>query len=245
MPPSNRNAEDVAARFWAGLKARPYASWCAAVILMIASPSLRLIGADEGLTIPAGTSLEVELTSTVSTKTSNTGDLFNGKVTEPVISHGEEVVPENSTIQGHVTLLRPPGRVKGKAEMRLVLDSIRTPDGQNYSVSAALQDAKTPDGVSVKDEGTVEGPGKSAKSGAKEAGIGAAAGAGVGAIAAGGSGALYGAAIGAVVGVVHTLAKHHGNVVLGPGTDMTFSIPRTITAPKTKGGTALIVPDAH
>jgi len=48
-----------------------------------------------------------------------------------------------------------------------------------------------------------------------------------------------------VVGVVHTLAKHHGDVVLGPGTEMTFSIPRTITAPKTKGGNALIIPDAH
>jgi hypothetical protein len=216
-----------------------------AVILLAVSAALPLTGADDGLTIPAGTSLEVELTSTVSTKTSNTGDLFNGKVTEPIIYQGEEVVPENSTIQGHVTFLKPPGRVKGKAEMRLVLDSIRTPDGQNYSVTAALQDAKTPDGVSVKGEGTVEGPGKSSKSGAKEAGIGAAAGAGVGAIAHGGTGALYGAAIGAVVGVVHTLAKHHGDVVLGPGTDLTFSIPRTITAPKTKGGTALVIPDAH
>jgi hypothetical protein len=215
----------------------------ALVLIAAVAPTLR--AADDNLTIPGGTSLEVELTSTVSTKTSSTGDLFNGKVTEPIFYQGQEVVPENSTIQGHVTFLLPPGRVKGKAELRLVLDSIRTPDGQNYSVSAALQDAKTPNGVSVKDEGTVEGPGKSAKSAAKEAGIGAAAGAGVGAIAHGGEGALYGAAIGAVVGVVHTLAKHHGNVVLDPGTDMTFSIPRTITAPKTKGGTALIVPDAH
>lgn len=211
-------------------------------LLITAFPLL----ADDSITIPAGTSLEVEMTSTVSTKSSNTGDLFNGKVTEPVIYHGEEVVPENSTVQGHVTLLKPPGRAKGRAEMRLVLDSIRTPDGQNYSVAAALQDAKGPEGVSVKDsEGTVEGPGKSSKTAAKETGIGAAAGAGVGAIAAGGEGALYGAAIGAIVGVVHTLAKHHGDVVLGPGTDLTFSIPRTITAPKTKGETGLVVPGAH
>ena len=216
-------------------------------VLVAASSALSLMGADDNITIPAGTELQVQMTSTVSTKTSSTGDLFNGKVTEPIIYHGEEVVPENSTIQGHVTLLKPPGRAKGKAEMRLLLDSIRTPDGQNYSVAAALQDAKGPDGVSVKEgsEGTVEGPGKSTKAGAKEAGIGAAAGAGVGAIAAGGEGALYGAAIGAIVGVVHTLAKHHGDLVLGPGTDLTFSIPRTITAPKTKADTGLVVPGAH
>jgi hypothetical protein len=223
------------------------ASKLMAGLLIAAGAALPLIGADDGLTIPAGTDLQVQLTSTVSTKTSSTGDLFNGKVTEPIIYHGEEVVPENSTIQGHVTLLKPPGRAKGKAEMRLLLDSIRTPDGQNYSVSAALENAKGPEGVSLKEgsEGTVEGPGKSAKAGAKEAGIGAAAGAGVGAIAAGGEGALYGAAIGAIVGVVHTLAKHHGDLVLGPGTDLTFSIPRTITAPKAKAGTALVIPGAH
>jgi len=224
------------------------ASRIPAVILMLwaANAGSPLALADDNITIPAGTDLQVELTSTVSTKSSSTGDLFNGKVTEPVIYHGEEVVPENSTVQGHVTFLKPPGRAKGKAEMRLVLDSVRTPDGQNYSVAAALRDAQGPDGVSVKDsEGTVEGPGKSTKAGAKEAGIGAAAGAGVGAIAAGGEGALYGAAIGAIVGVVHTLAKHHGDLVLGPGTALTFSIPRTITAPKTKGETGLVVPGAH
>jgi hypothetical protein len=200
---------------------------------------------DDTFTIQAGTSLEVELTSTLNSKTNQTGDLFTGKVTEPVIFHGEEIVPESSTIAGHVTFMKPPGRVKGKAEMRLLLDSIKTPDGHHFAVGAALTDAKTPAGETVKSEGTVEGPGKDTKQGAKEAGIGAAAGAGVGAIAAGGHGALYGAAIGAVVGVVHTLAKHHGNVELTPGTDMTFLIPRAVGASKSGGSEPMIVPNAH
>jgi len=196
-------------------------------------------------TIPAGTSLEVELTTTVSSKSNQTGDLFTGKVTEPVISHGEEVVPESSIVQGHITFLKPPGRAKGRAEMRLVLDSIKTPDGEKYAIAAALQDAKGPDGTTVKDEGTVVGPGKDTKKAAEESGIAAAAGAGVGAIAAGGSGALYGAAIGAVVGVVHTLAKHHGDVVLDPGTEVSFLIPRAVVASKSTTPDALVVPNAH
>ena len=77
-----------------------------------------------------------------------------------------------------------------------------------------------------------------------ETGVAAGVGAGVGAIADGGTGALYGAAIGAIVGVAHTLAKHHGDAVIPPGTDMTFTVPRTVTA--TKAGTGpMVVPDAR
>ena len=216
------------------------------IVALIPAVAMTAIAADEdSLTIQAGTSLEVELTSTLSSKTNQTGDLFTGKVIEPIIRQGEEIVPESSTVEGHVTFMKPPGRAKGKAEMRLVLDAIKTPDGHRYVIAAGLQDAKTPEGESVKSEGTVEGPGKDTKHGAIESGIGAAAGAGVGAIAAGGSGALYGAAIGAVVGVVHTLAKHHGNVELPPGTEMTFLIPRAVTATKSADAGPMIVPNAN
>ncbi|HUI43692.1 MAG TPA: hypothetical protein VL523_17155 [Terriglobia bacterium] len=207
---------------------------------------LPLAAAEGSITIPAGTTLAVELTSTLSTKTNQTGDLFTGKVTEPIIYQGDEVVPESSTVEGHVTFLLPPGRAKGRAEMRLVMDVIKTPDGHRYSVAAAFQDAQTPVGVTAKgSEGTLQGPGKDAKSGAKDTGIGAGAGAAVGAIADGGTGALYGAAVGAIVGIVHAIAKHHGELVLPAGTDMTFVVPRTITATAATTPGALLVPDAH
>jgi outer membrane lipoprotein SlyB len=76
-------------------------------------------------------------------------------------------------------------------------------------------------------EGTLEGPGKSDKSAAKEAGIGAAAGAGVGALAHGGTGALYGMAIGAMAGVIHSVAKKHQGPLLPAGTELTFVLDRT------------------
>lgn len=220
----------------------PAAGAMLATMLALLPPA----AATNSFTIPAGTTLDVQLTSTLSTKTNQTGDLFTGKITEPIIYHGEEVVPESSVVEGHVTFIRPPGRATGKAEMRLVLDTIKTPDGQKYAIAASLRDAQAPQGVTVKSEGTVEGPGKSTKSAAKETGIGAAAGAGVGAIAAGGSGALYGAAIGAIVGVAHTVAKHHGNAELPAGTDMTFTVPSEVTASKTTTAPGiLVVPDAH
>lgn len=195
--------------------------------------------------IPAGTTLDVELTSTISTKSSQTGDLFSGKINEPIIYHGEEVVPESSMVEGHITLIQPAGRVKGKAEMRLVLDTIKIPSGQKYAIAASLKDTNAGN-VTVKNEGTVVGPGKSIKSAAKEAGIGAGAGAAVGVMADGGQGAMYGAAAGLIVAVVHTLAKHHGAAVLPAGSDVTFLISSEVKATKTEAAPGvLVVPGAH
>ena len=215
-------------------------------VLVLLTGALPVACAADSFTIPAGTTLRVELTTTLSSKTNSTGDLFTGKVTEPIFQGGEETVPERSIVQGHITMERPPGRVKGKAEMRLVVDTIEVPDGRRYSLAAALHDAQVPEGEKVKgEEGTVEGPAKDTKGGAVQTGIGAGVGAGIGAIAAGGTGALYGAGIGAAVAIVHALAKHHGDVVLPQGTEMTFVIPRTVTATRTTAPGAMVVPNVH
>ena len=200
----------------------------------------------DSFVIPAGTNLDVQLTSTISTKSSQTGDLFTGKTNEPIIYHGEEVVPESSMVEGHITFIQPPGRVKGKAELRLVLDTIKIPSGQKYAIKASLKDASA-QGVTIKDdEGTVQGPGKSMKSAAKEAGIAAGGGAAVGALIDGGQGAMVGAAAGLVAAVVHTLAKHHGAAELPAGTDVTFLISGEVTATKTsKEAGVFVAPGAH
>jgi hypothetical protein len=114
--------------------------------------------------------------------------------------------------------------------MRLIVDSISTPDASKYNIVASLEDAE---GAKVKDaEGTMQGPGKDTKRTAEEAGVGAAAGAGVGAIAHGGTGALYGMGIGAAAGLAHGLLKKHKELVLPPGCEMTFVISRDTTAKK-------------
>jgi hypothetical protein len=180
------------------------------------------------IALPTGTQLIVRLTNTLSTKGSEEGDPWVGKVAEPIFAGGVEVVPADSTVRGHVTFLKTAGRATGRGEMRLVAETIAVTDQGTYTIVAQLKNADDNNGSKVKDaEGTVEGPGKSDKSVAKEAGIGAAAGAGVGSIAHGGEGALYGAAIGAMAGVVHSVAKKHQGVLLPPGTELTFVLDRT------------------
>lgn len=185
--------------------------------------------ADDGdVALPSGTELVVKLTNTLSTKGSEEGDPWAGKVEQPIFAKGEEVVPEDSTVRGHVTFVKPAGRATGRGEMRLVAETISTPEHGTFTIVAQLQNADDNKGTKVTDsEGTLEGPGKSAKSTAKEAGIGAAAGAAVGSIAHGGSGALYGMAIGAMAGIVHSVAKKHQGPLLPPGTELTFVLDRT------------------
>jgi hypothetical protein len=172
--------------------------------------------------LPVGTQVNVQLISTLSTSADRSGDTFTAQVEDSIFAKGIEAVPAGSTLRGHVTFVKPPGRVKGKAEMRLVADAIVLKDGREYTFSGQLTDGNDPSVKVNGNEGTIQGKGKSKTQAAKEAGIGAAAGAGVGAIGAGGTGALYGAGIGALAGLIHTLAKHHKNVVLQPGTPLVF-----------------------
>jgi len=198
-----------------------------AAILVFSTP---FFAADDVITLPAGSELHVQLITTLSSKTNETGDLWTGKVVEPIFGKGGEIVPEGSTVDGHIAYVKGPGRVKGKGEMRLIADSISIPDSSKYNIVASLQDAQ---GAKVKDEeGTVQGPGKDTKGTAVETGVGAAAGAGVGAIAHGGTGALYGMGIGAMAGLAHGLLKKGKNIVLPQGTEMTFVISRDTAAKK-------------
>jgi hypothetical protein len=204
-------------RFTAGL----------AAMLIISTVSF---ASEDTITLPAGSELHVELITTLSSKTNETGDLWTGKVIEPIFGKGGEIVPEGSTVDGHIAYVKGPGRVKSKGEMRLVVDSISTPDGSKYNIVASLKDAQS---ATVKDEeGTLQGPGKDGKGTAVETGVGAAAGVGVGAIADGRTGALYGMGIGAMAGLAHGLLKKGKDILLPQGSEMTFVMSRDTTAKK-------------
>lgn len=208
-------------------------------ILLVTSLAAVLIlpalarGADADVTIPAGTVIETRLTTLLSTKTSENGDPFTASIVEPIFSGGQEVVPAGSTLEGHVTYVKEPGRAKGKAEMRLLADKIITPDGVEFSLTAGLESAEGAEGAKISgEEGTIRGPGKSKKGTAVETGVGAGIGAGVGAITGGGKGSLYGLGIGAAAGMIHGMSKKHKDLVLPQGTELTFIISRSTTAKK-------------
>jgi hypothetical protein len=200
-----------------------------ATIIAFLTVGLWAQGADsDDVSLPDGTELVVKLTNTLSTKGSEEGDPWAGKIAEPVFAGGQELLNADCTVRGHVTFVQPAGRATGRGEMRLVAETISIPEHGTFTIVAKLQNADDNKGTKLKDdEGTLEGPGKSVKSAAKEAGIGAAAGAAVGSLADGGKGALYGMAIGAMAGIVHSVAKKHQGPLLPPGTELTFVLNQT------------------
>jgi hypothetical protein len=203
----------------------------AAAILVISTTS---VAGDDTITLPAGSEIQVQLITTLSSKTNEAGDMWSAKVVEPIFLKAKEVFPEGSFVDGHITYLKGPGHAKGRGEMRLVVDSIANPEGAKYNIVASLKDAE---GADVKDqEGTLQGPGKDGKGTAVETGIGGAAGATVGAIAHGGSGALYGAGIGAAAGLIHGTLKKGKDIIVPAGLEMTFVISRDTTARRAGSG---------
>lgn len=200
--------------------------------------------------IPAGSVLHVRLTTTLTSKTNKSGDKFSGMVTQPIIVNGEEVVPAGSTVSGHVAYAKPSGRIRGRAELRIVLDSVLTPDDLNYPLSAGLEDLNAGDCAKTgsDNEGTIKGCGKSMKTAAKQAaigaGIGAAGGLSVGMATRGGcsyygcwpssgpgvgTDVMYGAGMGAGTMLIYNLLKHEKQIILIQGTTLTFVVNRSVT----------------
>jgi len=217
-----------------------------ALLLTTALPVGSLAGSDK-VVVPAGTVLHVRLTTTLTSKTSKTGDPFTGVVDKAVMVGNDEIVPVGSLVNGHVAFIKPSGRIKGRAEMRIVLDQVTTPDDVKLSLASTLEDAGGTDCAKTgsDEEGTVQGCGKSKKDAAKDAALGAAMGAGAGATVGmgheidcryfgncGGPGlgtdVMMGAGIGAATALIYNLFKHEKQVILLGGTHLTFIVNRSV-----------------
>jgi hypothetical protein len=220
-----------------------------AALALAAASSIPIARAAESVTIPPGTILHIRLETTITSKTNKPGDPFTGMVSQDVMSGTETIVPQGSLVTGHVAYLKRAGRIKAKAQMRVVLDSITTPEEQKIQLSSTLEDSKG--GVCGNspsdDEGTITGCGKSKKDAAKDAAMGAAIGAGAGsAVGMGheiecryygncggpsmGGDILYGAGIGAGTALFYNLFKHQKEIILLSGSELTFVVNRTLDA---------------
>jgi hypothetical protein len=146
--------------------------------------------------IPTDTELIVELQDDLNTERNREGDRFTAKVVSPSEIAG-------ATIEGRISKIRKPGRIKRRSEISLTFDRILLNENRWSNMAAILTEVLPVKGDNVKKvdvEGTAIG-----KSSYKEDGIkvGGATGAGLvtGAIVAGPVGAGVGAAMGAAFGV--------------------------------------------
>ena len=167
---------------------------------------------DQTVIIPVDTELIVELSSDINTKQNKEGDKFQARVVSPVELNG-------AMIEGRISKIQKPGRIKRRAEMQLSFSQIRLSDNRWSNYNAVLTEVLPIKGDNVKrvdTEGTVEGK-SSMKSDAIKVGAGAGTGAVVGGLVGGPVGVVVGAGIGAAIGVGASVIKRGKDVNLVKG----------------------------
>ncbi len=166
------------------------------------------------VTLAAGTSITVRINETVSTNTNYPGDTFTASLVSPVIIDGFVIADRGSRAIGKVTRADKAGRVKGTAELALVLTQLHTTDGQTLNIETAPWDQ--------------EGPASKKRDAAEVAG-GAALGAIIGALAGGGKGAAIGAGAGGAAGTGAVLTTRGKPAQIQAETRLTFSLNRDVS----------------
>ena len=153
-------------------------------------------GNDTTVIIPVDTELIVELLSDVNTDRNKEGDRFQARVISPYEFSG-------AIIEGRISKIQTPGKIKRRAEMLLSFDRIVLTDNRWGNFNALLTEVLPIKGDNVNridTEGTVEGKGSIKSDSIK---VAAATGTGlvVGAVTGGPVGAAVGAGVGAAFGV--------------------------------------------
>lgn len=162
--------------------------------------------------IPANTEIIVEILADIDTETSREGDSFLARVVAP-----QEIV--GSVIEGRISKIKRPGRVKGNAELQLSFSRIVVSESRWSNFSANVIEALPMKGNNIKaidSEGTVRGK-SSLKDDAVKVGAATGGGAIVGAVVGGPVGAAVGAAIGGAFSVGGVLVARGKEINLFQG----------------------------
>jgi type IV secretion system protein VirB10 len=161
-------------------------------------------GSSERITVPAGTRVGVVLQNGISTRSAKPGDSVYLQTSFPITQSNRVVIPVGSYLRGELLESKRPGRVKGRGEFRLRLDTLILPNGYTVSLNAAPRSADSGGKETMDSEGKVTGPGGKGKDAGTIAET-TATGAGIGAIAHGVKGLGIGAGIGAAAGLAAVL----------------------------------------
>jgi hypothetical protein len=167
-------------------------------------PAAARAGSSERIRIPSGTRVGVVLENGISTRSAKVGDSLYFRTSFPITQNNHIVIPVGSYLRGELLETKRPGRIKGKGEFRMRLNTLIFPNGYTVDLNAAPRSADSGGKETMDSEGKVTGPGGKGKD------VGTVAettvtGAGVGAIAGGAKGAGIGAGIGGVIGLATVL----------------------------------------
>jgi hypothetical protein len=157
-------------------------------------------GPGEKIKLPAGTRVAVVLENGISTRSAKAGDSLYFRTSFPITQNNHVIVPVGSYLRGELLESKRPGRIKGRGEFRLKLNTLIFPNGYTVDLNAAPRSADTGGKETMDSEGKVTGAGGKGKD-AETVATTTVTGAGIGAIAGGAKGAGIGAGIGGLAGL--------------------------------------------
>ncbi len=123
--------------------------------------------------IPAGTHARLLLLEALSASENKQGDVFHARVLEPIVHDGQLLLPEGSTLQGHIGKVVVPRRLNRPGSLYLVFDKVVLPNGNAEKVSASLVGTALEQKAagSMDEEGGLHGKGRGAKQTMKDFGV--------------------------------------------------------------------------
>lgn len=180
--------------------------------------------------VPPGAHLLLRMENSINTRTAQQGDYVYLRTASPISAGNEILVPVGSYVQGVVTGSKRSGRVAGRAQLAIRLETLTLASGKVYKFSphlSAVESGETGQKV-VGKEGTVEqapGHGEDAKQIAILAGSGAALG---GLTDRSWKGAGIGAGVGSAVGLATVLMTRGKEVELRQGATLDVVFDRAV-----------------
>ena len=203
-----------------------------------APPELSKTAPSTELTIPAGTKVPVALKHAISTKGAREGDPIYAETTFPVVVNDRVLIPANTFVQGRISNIKRPGRIKGRAEVLIHFTTMIYPSGYTVLLPGAIENVPGAENTNMKgEEGTIR---QDSQTGQKVGTVASTAGTGavIGGLSQGGKGAAIGAGIGGAVGTAIALLSRGNDVRLEPGTTIEMVIQRAIEIDGTRVASA-------
>lgn len=204
--------------------------------MRLTAASLFLAAALQASDIPQGTHLLLRMVNSVNTSTAKEGDYVYLRTSSPISIDGDIAVPIDSYVQGVVSHSKRSGRVVGRAEIAIRIETLTLPSGKVYRMNPHLASVDSGDSalgetqrVNPNSENDIkQGGGKEQDAG--RIAILAGSGAAVGGLATRSfKGAGIGAGAGTAVGLATVLLTRGKEVNLKQGTTLDVVFDRKVS----------------
>lgn len=184
--------------------------------------------------VQPGTRVLLNMINSVSTRQAAPGDRIYLETAFPIVADGKVIIPQGSWVQGTITQVKRPGKVKGRGQLYIRFDTLTLPNGtmRDFRARVGAMDGRSTEEIN-REEGKIKAQGNKAGDVSTVAdttitgtGIGALAGVAGGNM---GMGAGIGALAGAGAGLASVLLSRGPDAMLAKGTTMEMVLDRPLT----------------